>query len=100
MGTIIRIFRGTVVPGEVEAFAAFFLGEAVAIVRGFEGLVDVQVGLPSELTPREFLMITEWRDLESLKAFAGEDWQEAYIAPSEAPMIESAVVHHYERAAV
>lgn len=100
MGTIIRVFRGTAASGRVDDFRAFFVGEAVEIVRRFEGLLSVQVGLPSDLTPREFLMITEWRDLASLKAFAGENWQAAYIAPEEAPLLETAVVHHYERSDV
>ena len=97
---IIRIFRATIRPGKVEAFREFFLTDAISILRGHDGFMSVQVGLPTEETPREFMMTTVWRDLEALKGFAGESWREAYIAPEEAPLVERAVVDHYELAEV
>jgi heme-degrading monooxygenase HmoA len=99
MANLIRVFRARVTPGKEDEFRAFFAGEAVAIVRRFDGLVSVQVGLPTEASPHEFLMVTTWTSLEALKAFTGEAWQEAYIDPREAPLLKEVQVQHYAEAA-
>ena len=72
------------------------VGNEFVEVKSHAGLVSVQVGLPRDETPREFLMITTWRDLDALKIFAGERWREARIEPSEAPLLDDTRVHHYE----
>jgi len=95
MANLIRVFRARARQGKEDEFRAFFTGDAVSIVRRFDGLVSVQVGLPTEASPREFLMVTTWTGVEALKAFTGEAWQKAYIDPQEAPLIEEAWVEHY-----
>ena len=95
MSHIIRIFHATAKPGQERAFQAFLTDEALPIVRKHDGLVSAQVGLPSEESPQEFLMITTWRDLDSLMGFTGKNWTEAVIDPKEAPLVERARVRHY-----
>ena len=101
---IIRVFRATIRPGMNSEFKDFFLNDAVSIVRAVDGCLSVEVGLPfahpDDEASREFHMTTIWRDLDAIKRFAGENWQEAYIAPEEAHMIESAEVHHFDQADV
>ncbi|MHC4218777.1 MAG: antibiotic biosynthesis monooxygenase family protein [Planctomycetota bacterium] len=98
MSDIIRIFHATAKPGQERAFQSFLTDEALPIVRGHDGLVSAQVGLPSEESPQEFLMITIWRDLDALKGFTGDNWTEAVIDPKEAPLVESAHVCHFHDA--
>jgi heme-degrading monooxygenase HmoA len=100
MADIIRVFQATTKPGQERAFERFFTDEALLILQKHAGLVSVQIGLPSEDSPREFLMITVWRNLDSLKGFAGENWKEAVIDPREAPLLSSARVSHYSAALV
>jgi quinol monooxygenase YgiN len=95
MRNLVRVFRAVARPGKEEAFRSFFVDEAVAAVRRFAGLVSVQVGLPTEASPREFLMVTTWTSVEALKEFAGEAWDQPYIDAREAPLLEEARVHHY-----
>lgn len=99
MANLIRVFRATARPGREEEFRRFFVGDAVSIVRRFDGLLSVQVGLPMETSPREFLMMTTWASVEALKAFTGEAWEEAFVDPREAPLLEEVHVHHYMEAA-
>jgi hypothetical protein len=40
-------------------------------------------------------MIMHWRDMDSLKRFAGEDWRSAVIHPHEADLLQETFVHHY-----
>lgn len=95
---ILRVFRVTVRPGREAQFRAFVLDEALPLTRRQEGLVSVTVGLPRVDTPREFTMVTIWRDLDALKAFAGEDWNRPVALPGEAELLEASHLHHYEAA--
>ncbi len=45
-------------------------------------------------------MVTTWRDLESLKKFAGERWDHAAIDPEERPLLSQTSVFHYRDAGV
>ena len=95
MPTLIRMFRALVKPGMTDEFQAFFLDEALPLVRSQQGMQRATVGLPSDGNPNEFLMISEWDSLDSLKIFAGEKWDTAVIDPREAHLLEETTVHHY-----
>ena len=93
---IVRVFRVTVHDGKEAAFADFFRNTALPLVQRQPGLVSVTAGAPRPETPAEFCMVMVWRDVASLKAFAGEDWREAHIHPDEAELVRARSVHHYE----
>lgn len=92
---IIRVFRAIVQDGMQSEFQDFFAEKALPRIRQQRGLISVQVGTPSEITPDELLMVTTWRDLDSLKGFAGEDWAEPVIDPAEEHMLKETFLHHY-----
>ena len=92
---IVRCFRAIVHEGQQDAFQSFFLGTALPLVRSHDGLISITVGLPHEESPDEFSMTTVWRDLESLKGFAGEKWKEAVIHPDERHLLRRTHVSHY-----
>ena len=87
---------GVVHPGQQAEFERFFLNKALPMVKAQRGLVSVMVGTPSVAAPEEFLMTTVWQDLDALKGFAGEHWQNAVIDPDEAHLLKETFVHHYE----
>ena len=41
-------------------------------------------------------MVMIWKDLESLKAFVGEDYESAHIHPNEAELVKARTIKHYE----
>jgi heme-degrading monooxygenase HmoA len=92
---IIRFFRALVHDGQQDSFRKFFIETALPLIRSQEGLVSVSVGLPQETSPREFSMVTVWRDLEALRRFAGDDWNRAVIHPDEEHLLRETFVHHY-----
>ncbi len=95
---IVRVFRAKVHQGKAEEFARFFLEEALPLVRQQPGLVSADAGCPLTPTDEEFVMVSVWKDLESLRSFCGDDWQEAKILPAERPFLRKTVVHHYKGA--
>lgn len=60
-----------------------------------EGMLGVHFGTPTEHTPREYVVVSVWRDLEALRGFAGDAWNEPKLSLTEAHLLEEATVHHY-----
>lgn len=95
---IIRVFRAIVHDGKQEEFATFFREIAIPLLESQPGMLGLSVGCPMPPSPSEFMMTTKWSDLESLKGFAGEDWDQAVIDPAEAHLLRETFVYHYEGA--
>jgi quinol monooxygenase YgiN len=92
---VIRFFRAIAHEGQEKAFQKVFVGTVLPMIRAQDGLVMASVGLPHDSSPREFTMVMLWRDMESLRRFAGDDWQTAVIHPAEADLLQETFVHHY-----
>jgi hypothetical protein len=54
------------------------------------------VGRPRDPSATEYLFTTVWEDVESIRAFAGERWQEAVIAPDEERLLKATQIQHYD----
>jgi heme-degrading monooxygenase HmoA len=93
---IIRVFRPTVHPGSQREFEAFLREEAVPLVSRQAGLVAQHVGRPRDPSSTEYVYVTVWEDVESIRAFAGERWQEAVTTPDEAHLLQDTWIGHYE----
>jgi hypothetical protein len=93
---ILRFFRAIVLDGQQDEFKAFFLGKALPNVRAKKGLISASVGLPHPSSPNEFSMVMFWRDLDALKGFTGDQWQNAVIDPDEKHLLAETHVYHYE----
>jgi hypothetical protein len=76
---IVRVFRPTIHPGKEPEFEAFLRDTAIPLVLQQAGLVAQHVGRPRDPSSTEYLYVTVWEDVESIRAFAGERWQEAVI---------------------
>lgn len=84
--------------GKQPEFEHFFRNTAVPLMKSQPGIVSITAGVPRPETPNEFCMVMVWRDVESMKAFVGEDWREAHIHPDEAELVRERFLHHYELA--
>ena len=93
---IMRIFQVTTKEGKEEEFGDFFHNTAIPLMRRTEGIVQVLPGAPRADSPREFSFVMIWKDLASLTAFVGDDYQTPHIDPAEAELVESRSIKHYE----
>lgn len=93
---IMRIFQVLVREGKEEEFGKFFHKTAIPLMKGTEGIVQVLPGAPRPDSPREFSFVMIWEDLDSLKAFVGEDYQSPHIDPAEAELVETRTIKHYD----
>jgi len=93
---IVRVFRAKVRPGSTADFEAAAREQSIPLLRAAGGLVSWWAGRPLGETG-EFVVVTVWRDLQSLQRFAGPDWQREGVIPAgELPLLEGTVLHHYE----
>jgi transposase/quinol monooxygenase YgiN len=92
---IIRVFRARLKPGRLAAFAQVYEDYGRPMMRAAPGCLAERSGPPVGRHD-EFVIVSVWRDLESLKAFAGEAWQEAIILPGEAVLLHTASVRHFD----
>jgi heme-degrading monooxygenase HmoA len=80
---IARIWRGAVRREDGDAYAAYMDATGVAGYRETPGNLGVTM-LRRDVDGRcEFLMFTLWKSLESVKAFAGEDYERAVFYPED-----------------
>jgi heme-degrading monooxygenase HmoA len=91
---IIRVFRPTIHPGKESEFESFLRDTAIPLMSQQSGLVAQHVGKPLESSSNEFLYVTVWEDVESIRAFAGERWQEAVITPDEEHLLKDTRIGH------
>ncbi len=93
---IVRVFQVTTHPGKEAEFSAFFHETAIPLMKSTPGIVLLTAGAPRAESPGEFCMVMIWKDLESLKAFVGEDYANPHIDPAEAELVASRSIKHYE----
>lgn len=104
---IIRVFRARLKPGKLAAFTRVYEEYGRPMLHAAPGCLAERAGTPAgrhdesvdefvNESVHEFVIVSVWRDLESLKAFAGETWQEAIILPGEAVLLSSASVRHFD----
>ena len=93
---VIRVFRPTIHPGKEAEFESFLRDTAVPLVSRQAGLVAQHVGKPRDSSSTEYLYVTVWNDVESIRAFAGEQWETAVITPDEEHLLMDTWIGHYE----
>src|SRR5258708_28401325 len=93
---IIRVFRARLKPGMHPAYERLCREVSVPLMRALPGCQTTYIAPLSERRPHVFVFVWVWRDLESLRAFAGARWEQATILPGEADLMESVRVEHYD----
>ena len=94
---ILRIFRAVVREGRVDEFKQLVQEQSIPWLKESDGMLGYFPGQPFGENTREFTMVTLWRDIESLKSFCGEDWNNPVVTDDEVPLVEAMYAEHYLR---
>ena len=92
---IIRIFRAKIRENQVSEFKQMVQNQSIPWLESSEGMLGYFPGESFGENAREFVMITLWRDLDALEAFAGADWDNPVVTEDEAPLVEAMFADHY-----
>ncbi|MEM3096011.1 MAG: hypothetical protein QW756_00015 [Nitrososphaerota archaeon] len=88
---IVRVWRCRI--SSVEGFRRFTHEDALPILRRQDGCMSAVVGVDDS---QNGVVVTVWRDLDTLKRFAGEQWAEPVIHPNEVGLLVGTPnVEHY-----
>ena len=92
---IIRVFRVRIREGFQAEFKRLVQEQSIPWLKKSDGMLGCIPGEPFGPDKQEFLMISMWRDLESLRAFAGENWDDPVVTADEAPLVDAMSAEHF-----
>ncbi len=76
---IIRIFQITIYPELRQDFERDFAAISVKAVDEQDGFIACEIGKPTRWDEDDYAMITKWVDEESLRLFAGDEWNKSVV---------------------
>ncbi len=94
---IVRMWHGKVPTSTAEAYREFVNERAIPDYQSVDGNISVHILERKEGDITHFITLTFWKDLDSIKAFAGEDVEAAKYYPEDKDFLlefEQKVVHY------
>ena len=94
---IVRMWHGKVSTSKAEAYRDFINKRAIPDYQSVDGNISVHILERKEDDITHFITLTFWKDLDSIKAFAGEDVETAKYYPEDKDFLlefEPKVVHY------
>jgi len=94
---IVRMWHGRVPTSKAEAYGVFVNERAIPDYQSVDGNISVHILERKEGDITHFITLTFWKDLDSIKAFAGEDVETAKYYPEDKDFLlefEPKVVHY------
>ncbi len=95
---IVRLWHGRVPSAKAAAYRAFLVERAIPDYRATPGNVSVRILERDEGAVTHFMTMTMWANLESIRAFAGDDLEAARYYPEDAGFLlefEPRVTHYH-----
>ena len=95
---IVREWRGRASSSQAGAYPKHFREKVIPELRHVPGFAGAQLGRRQLGDKIEFLVLTRWRSMDAIRAFAGMDVEKAVVEPDAvAALIEfDRSVWHYE----
>jgi heme-degrading monooxygenase HmoA len=95
---IVRMWHGKVLAAKAVAYREFLNTRAIPDYQSVPGNVSVHILERSEGAITHFITLTFWMDIDSIKAFAGEDVEVAKYYPEDKDFLLEFEPHviHYE----
>jgi heme-degrading monooxygenase HmoA len=94
---IVRMWHGKVSASKAGAYREFLNARAIPDYQSVEGNISVHILERSEGAVTHFITLTFWKDIESIKTFAGEDVEVAKYYPEDKEFLlefEPNVIHY------
>ena len=93
--TIVRVFHARAKSGLVEVLERRLRDDVIPEVTAADGLVAYLAGTPHG-DSRDFVMVTVWEDLEAVRVFASDDYEQPVLYADTGDLIEEMSLRHYE----
>jgi heme-degrading monooxygenase HmoA len=96
--TIARMWRARAAGTDLAAYRTHLEANVFPVLRGIAGYAGARLLTRPEGDEVEILVVTWWRSLETIRAFAGADVEQAVVDPEVRPLFSAwdERVRHYE----
>lgn len=94
---IVRIWHGRVPASKAKGYREFLKSRAIPDYQSVEGNISVHILERSEGELTHFITLTFWKDMDSIKAFAGDNVENAKYYPEDKDFLlefEPNVLHY------
>lgn len=94
---IVRMWHGRVPASKAKAYREFVTARAIPDYQSVEGNISVHILERADGDITHFITLTFWKDMESIKTFAGDDVETAKYYPEDKDFLlefEPTVVHY------
>lgn len=95
---IIREWRGRANPDKADDYPRHFRGVVLDELRAIPGFVGATLSRREQDGRIEFLVLTQWRSIDAIRAFAGAEPDKAVVEPGAVAALADFddTVRHYE----
>ena len=93
---ILRVFEVQAKPGKAGLLKQKLADTSVSVVKGQPGNLGYFFGEDLTSNKDDLVFISIWKDLESIKSYFGEDWEESYLPQGYDEIIERCSIRHIE----
>lgn len=95
---IIREWRGRARRSRADAYPRHFRERVISELRQVPGFIGAQLARRDLEGEVEFLVLTQWQSMDTIRAFAGTEVEKAVVEPSAAAALVEfdECVRHYE----
>ena len=93
---ILRILTVEIAPGRGAEFHAFIREKGLPRIQRHPGLVSAHIGRRTAGGDEHAVVVTVWRDWESLQDALGPDPSQPYLVTPDYEMVASTQVEHFE----
>ena len=94
---IIREWRGRALPARAEDYPAHFRKNVMPDLLQIDGFCGAHLSQRRTADRIEFLVLTRWRSMDVIRAFAGDDVERSVVEPEAVAALEDfdSTVQHY-----
>ncbi len=96
IGSVMRVFEVRAKPGYANELEKKLSSTSVSVVQGKPGNLGFFYGKKSSPDDHDFLFVSIWDSLESVKSHFGKEWESSFLPPGYAEIIEACSIKHFE----
>ena len=93
---IMRIFEVRAKPGKCGLLKQKLSDTSISVVKDKPGSLGYFFGENLSFDENDLVFISVWKDLESIKALFGKNWEESFLPEGYEEIIESCSIKHVE----
>ncbi len=93
---VMRVFEVRAKSGYADELEKKLASTSISVVQGQPGNLGYFFGKQPSSDDHDFVFVSIWDSLESVKSYFGKEWESSYLPPGYAEIIEDCSIKHFE----